>query len=67
MVLTTCIWCIMSMTSYFKVSFSDDTVAADFKTALLSCFDGTDDGLVTKYVGIDVSQNATYTHLTQEA
>jgi hypothetical protein len=47
-------------------SFSNDDVATAFKTALLSRFKGTDDGMVTKYVGLDISQNDTCTHLTQE-
>ena len=47
-------------------SFSDDSVASNFKTALLTRFEGTDDGLVTRYVGLDIAQNDDVTHITQE-
>lgn len=51
---------------YLLISFNDHAAAAAFKTALLTRFDGTDDGPVRKYVGIDITRTATHTNLSQE-
>ena len=48
------------------LSFNNDDAASAFKAAFLSRFDGTDDGPVTRFVGIDVTRSATQTHLSQE-
>ena len=48
------------------LSFNNDDAAAAFKSAFLSRFDGTDDGPVHRFVGIDVTRSATQTHLSQE-
>ena len=49
------------------LSFSHDDAAVAFKTALLTRFAGTDDGPVTRYVGIDVYRDANHIHLSQES
>jgi hypothetical protein len=50
------------------LSSSHDTAADDFKTALFARFQGTDDGPVSKYVGLYVSRSNDLktTHITQE-
>jgi len=47
-------------------SFSSNDVASTFKSALLTRFEGTDGGLVTKYVGLDIEQDGDNIHITQE-
>jgi hypothetical protein len=46
-------------------SFSSDDLGLHFKQALLSRFDGTDDGPVKCFVGIDIKRDAWHTHMTQ--
>ena len=46
-------------------SFSDDDLGLRFKTALLTRFEGTDDGLVERFVGIDIKRDEYHTHLSQ--
>ena len=46
-------------------SFSDDNLGLRFKGALLTRFKGTDDGEVTRYVGIDIKRDEYTTHLSQ--
>jgi len=50
------------------LSSSHDSAADDFKTALFSRFQGTDDGPVRKYVGLYVSRSPDLktTHISQE-
>jgi hypothetical protein len=48
------------------LSFSDDNAAIKFKTALLTRFTGTDDGPVSRYVGIDICRDSHHMHLSQE-
>jgi hypothetical protein len=48
------------------LSFSNDEAALAFKTALLTRFAGTDDGPVSRYVGIDVFRDDQHIHLSQE-
>ena len=48
------------------LSFSSDDAAVAFKTALLSRFTGTDDGPVTRYVGLDIFRDDRHIHLSQE-
>jgi hypothetical protein len=48
------------------LSFSNDDVAVAFKSALLTRFAGTDDGPVSRYVGIDVFRDDRHIHLSQE-
>ena len=48
------------------LAFSDDAAAVAFKSALLTRFAGTDDGPVTRYVGMDFFRDAHHVHLSQE-
>ena len=48
------------------LAFSDDNAAVAFKSALLTRFAGTDDGPVTRYVGMDFFRDAHHIHLSQE-
>jgi hypothetical protein len=48
------------------LSFDNNDAASAFKSAFLSRFDGTDDGPVKRFVGIDITRSATQTHLSQE-
>jgi len=49
------------------ISFSNDLKAQHFKAALLSRFEGTDDGPVSRYLGIDIRQGPLETVLSQSA
>ena len=46
-------------------SFSHEDLGLRFKAALLSRFDATDDGPVQKFVGIDITEDAYTTHISQ--
>jgi hypothetical protein len=46
-------------------SFSDNDLGLHFKAALMTRFDATDDGPVTKFVGIDIKRDEYTTHLSQ--
>ena len=46
-------------------TFSSDEVGLRFKAALLTRFDATDDGPVTKFVGIDIKRDDYTTHISQ--
>jgi hypothetical protein len=48
------------------LTFSDDAAAVAFKSALLTRFAGTDDGPVTRYVGMDFFRDSHHIHLSQE-
>ena len=48
-------------------SFGSDDTGQDFKTALLSRFDGTDDGPVRTFVGVDFHRDEYHTYISQEA
>jgi hypothetical protein len=48
-------------------SFSSDQVGMDFKKALLTRFDATDDGPVTRFVGIDIRRDENTTHISQSS
>jgi hypothetical protein len=50
----------------FTLSSMSDDAAVRFKTALLSRFACTDDGLIKRYVGLDISRDANHIHLSQE-
>lgn len=47
------------------LSFSNSDKAQDFKTALFTRFEGTDEGLCSCYLGIDIVQHAGRTTLSQ--
>ena len=46
-------------------TFSTDEVGLAFKAALMTRFDATDDGPVTKFVGIDIKRDDYTTHILQ--
>jgi hypothetical protein len=48
------------------LSFNDDNAASQFKTALLQRFTGTDDGPVSRYVGLNITCDGDSMHLSQE-